>query len=212
MDNPYSIEIFKPIWSTGWFTNHGPHARQLESEFAMRSGYLECVLVGVEAIGVLMTFDALDGRISLSEHCSVTRNAQYFLSNTYCNDISCTDWLVVRTPQDVIDAPVGHQKVVVYLSDMDQIQSYTSWLLSDESNDSAFLSKAAVLLYPMRTGYPIDSQGGVAILLNDKELAARLRNVRSSYGAGTPMSVPKTANGRISEAQCLLALSGFTAT
>jgi dTDP-4-amino-4,6-dideoxygalactose transaminase len=49
------------------------------------------------------------------------------------------------------------------------------------------------------------TEGG-CIATNDDDLAARLRNIRSSYGAGTPVPVPITANGRFSEAQAAIAL------
>ncbi|MBV9523972.1 MAG: DegT/DnrJ/EryC1/StrS family aminotransferase, partial [Alphaproteobacteria bacterium] len=49
------------------------------------------------------------------------------------------------------------------------------------------------------------TEGG-CITTGDDDLAARLRNIRSSYGAGRPVSVVRTANGRMSEAQAALAL------
>ena len=48
---------------------------------------------------------------------------------------------------------------------------------------------------------------------NDDDLAKRLRNIRSSYGAGPPVQVVKTSNGRMSEAQAaigLLSLDNFS--
>lgn len=49
------------------------------------------------------------------------------------------------------------------------------------------------------------TEGG-CVCTNDDMLAARLRNIRSSYGAGYPVEVVKTANGRMSEAQAAIAL------
>jgi dTDP-4-amino-4,6-dideoxygalactose transaminase len=49
------------------------------------------------------------------------------------------------------------------------------------------------------------AEGG-CVCTNDDELAARLRNIRSSYGAGQPVHVSRTANGRMSEAQAAIAL------
>ena len=49
------------------------------------------------------------------------------------------------------------------------------------------------------------TEGG-CISTNDDEVAARLRNIRSSYGAGRAVKVPITANGRFSEAQAAIAL------
>lgn len=41
---------------------------------------------------------------------------------------------------------------------------------------------------------------------DDDITAAKLRNMRSSYGAGEKIDVPITANGRVSDAQAALAL------
>jgi dTDP-4-amino-4,6-dideoxygalactose transaminase len=49
------------------------------------------------------------------------------------------------------------------------------------------------------------TEGG-CICTNDDILAARLRNIRSSYGAGVPTPVPLTSNGRMSEAQAAVGL------
>jgi dTDP-4-amino-4,6-dideoxygalactose transaminase len=49
------------------------------------------------------------------------------------------------------------------------------------------------------------TEGG-CVCTNDDELAAKLRNMRSSYGAGPAAAVPLTSNGRFSEAQAAIAL------
>ena len=49
------------------------------------------------------------------------------------------------------------------------------------------------------------AEGGCACT-NDDQLAARLRNIRSSYGAGKQVPIPLTGNGRMSEAQAAMAL------
>jgi hypothetical protein len=209
MVNGDHADIFKPIWTSGWFTNHGPIARRLEKELTARSGFRECVLVGVEAIGVVMALDCLIGKICVPNHCSMTINAQSFLNKTLCSDARGADWLVICSSLEVTNKATERQKIALYLSDAASIQTYTALLLKDELSAKILAQTANLILFPMRSGFTIDSQGGVAILLSDAGLAAHLRNVRSSYGAGAPVSVGKTANGRISEAQCLLALSGL---
>jgi dTDP-4-amino-4,6-dideoxygalactose transaminase len=60
----------------------------------------------------------------------------------------------------------------------------------------------------------VNAAGAACVTTNDDELAARLRNIRSSYGAGRPVAVVKTSNGRVSEAQAafgLLSLDDFEA-
>ena len=50
------------------------------------------------------------------------------------------------------------------------------------------------------------SAEGGCLTTDDAELAKRLRNIRSSYGAGPPVPVAKTSNGRMSEAQAAIGL------
>ncbi|RDU98390.1 DegT/DnrJ/EryC1/StrS family aminotransferase [Trinickia dinghuensis] len=52
----------------------------------------------------------------------------------------------------------------------------------------------------------VNAGGAACVTTDDDELAARLRNIRSSYGAGRPVAVVKTSNGRMSEAQAALGL------
>ena len=52
----------------------------------------------------------------------------------------------------------------------------------------------------------VNATEGGCITTNNDALAAKLRNIRSSYGAGAPVDVVKTSNGRMSEAQAAVAL------
>jgi len=52
----------------------------------------------------------------------------------------------------------------------------------------------------------INGMEGGCVTTNDDVLAARLRNIRSSYGAGPPVDIPFTGNGRLSEAQAAMTL------
>jgi dTDP-4-amino-4,6-dideoxygalactose transaminase len=55
-------------------------------------------------------------------------------------------------------------------------------------------------------GKIVTATEGGCVATDDDDLAARLRNIRSSYGAGRPVDVVRTANGRMSEAQAAVAL------
>jgi dTDP-4-amino-4,6-dideoxygalactose transaminase len=52
----------------------------------------------------------------------------------------------------------------------------------------------------------LNATEGGCICTNDDQLAAQLRTMRSSAGAGKPVEVAKTVNGRMTEAQCAVAL------
>jgi dTDP-4-amino-4,6-dideoxygalactose transaminase len=60
----------------------------------------------------------------------------------------------------------------------------------------------------------LNAMEGGCICTNDDELAARLRSMRPSYGAETPVSIVRVANARMSEAQAavgLMSLEDFPA-
>jgi len=63
-----------------------------------------------------------------------------------------------------------------------------------------------VEVFSLHAGQIMGGAEGGFLCTNDDLLAARLRNIRSSYGAGTPVAVVKTSNGRMSEAQAALGL------
>src|SRR5438045_661118 len=52
----------------------------------------------------------------------------------------------------------------------------------------------------------VNAAEGACVTTNDDLLAAKLRNIRSSYGAGKAVPIPYTGNGRMSEIQAGLAL------
>ena len=55
-------------------------------------------------------------------------------------------------------------------------------------------------------GSIINGADGACVTTNDDKLAARLRNIRSSYGARHKVEIPYTGNGRMSEIQAGLIL------
>jgi len=59
-------------------------------------------------------------------------------------------------------------------------------------------------------GYVSSLVEGAIVCTDDDSVAARLRNIRSSYGSGPHVTVPLTGNGRMSEAQAALALLELT--
>jgi dTDP-4-amino-4,6-dideoxygalactose transaminase len=73
-------------------------------------------------------------------------------------------------------------------------------------NDKHIGGFGAVEVFSFHATKVFSSAEGGCLTTNDDELAKRLRNVRSSYGAGPPVSVVKTSNGRMSEAQAAIAL------
>ena len=189
-----------------WYTNHGPLACRLETEWAASSGVRHAVVVTNPTIGLIMLADALclAGEVLLSA-LAPPRCAQALawagLQPRFC-DVD---------PVTLAPAPDATHEV----------RATTIALLGTNGADPVALAALAaehgLILYhdgarrgttPALVDLPAhgDDAGAACLLTDDDQLAARLRNIRSSYGAGTPVPVVRTVNGRLSEAQAAMAL------
>lgn len=178
-----------------WYTNHGPLARLLEAEWAEATGRKHAVAVVNPTIGLIMMADALglSGEVALSA-LAPPRCAQ------------ALSWAGLRPHFfDVDERTLGIAAVPNHLP-----------LLCTPAADPAAVPPCSILFGdgtdplfgPTLIDLPAvgDDAGMACLLTDDDALAAKLRNIRSSYGAGQPVPVLRTANGRVSEAQAAMAL------
>ena len=178
-----------------WYTNHGPLARLLEAEWADATGRKHAIAVVNPTIGLIMMSEALglSGEVALSA-----------LAPPRC--VQALSWAGL-TPRfcDIDPQTLGPDLATV---------SEAASVLATPGADAA-VSSARVfgdgtdgLPGPTLIDLPAhgDEAGAGCILTDDDHLAALLRNIRSSYGAGLPLPVLRTANGRMSEAQAAMAL------
>jgi dTDP-4-amino-4,6-dideoxygalactose transaminase len=63
-----------------------------------------------------------------------------------------------------------------------------------------------VELFSFEQSQLVNGGEGACVVTNDEELAAKIRNIRSSYGAGRLVEIPFTGNGRMSEFQAGMAI------
>ena len=73
-------------------------------------------------------------------------------------------------------------------------------------NDTKIANFGSIEVFSFHATKILSATEGGCLCTNDEMLAARLRNIRSSYGAGKPVRVAKTSNGRMSEAQAAIGL------
>jgi hypothetical protein len=180
-----------------WYTNHGPLARFLEAEWAEARDRKHAIAVANPTIGLVMMAEALapPGEVLLSA-LAAPRCAQALswagLRPRFCDIDPDTLGLDVPHAMSVpailatpgAPASIGGRSEFVFGDGVDGLTGPTLIDLPGLGDDA----------------------GAACILTDDDQLAARLRNMRSSYGAGPPVSVAKTANGRLSEAQAAMAL------
>ncbi len=201
-------EMIDGILARRVYTNHGPLAQALEHAAADRHEARHAIAVTNPVIGLTMMLEAAGapGPVLVSA-----------LAPPRClQAISCTG----STPEfcDVDDLFCWRS-----LPAAARGQSAGAILLAPEYDgaDAAFAASAAACglacivdgttlprAHPALAILPglRDGPSSACILADDDGFAARLRNVRSSYGAGPPVPVRRTANGRLSEVQAGLAL------
>lgn len=216
---------FRDIFERQYYTNQGPLVDALERGLQQFLGVRHAICVSNATIGLMMTAEAmgLTGKVILPSFTFVA-SAQS-LSWTGLEPVFCdVDPITGQIAVDQIAALIDH--------DVSAIMGVNLWGGACNPKALAELAKAHELkLYfdsAHAFGCAVDGQRignfgqaevfsfhatkilsaaeGGCICTNDDALAARLRNIRSSYGAGAATQVVKTSNGRMSEAQAAIAL------
>jgi len=219
---------FRGIFSRQYYTNQGPLTARLEERLSTVFRVKHAVCVTNTTIALIMAAEAmgLQGRVIVPALASISvlqSLAWVSLKPIFC-DVDPT------THQIDIDEVAARLKI-----DGGDIAAILAVNLWGNVCDAAALrhcaNKYGVRLYfdsvhafgNVVNGIPVGNVGDVEVFslhagrimggaeggflcTNDDILAARLRNIRSSYGAGPPVAVVKTSNGRMSEAQAALGL------
>ena len=185
-----------------WYTNHGPMAQRLGAAAAASCGVRHAVVATNPTIALVMLIEAME----LSRLVLVLPEAPALCAQA-------VRWAGLQPVSWPLDArsslPSGVSGLL--LSGQGDHVAATSWatrmgLAVLRHGDAGQLVPEVVQL-----GGCGETAGVGCVLTGDDVLAARLRNIRSSYGAGPAVPVARTANGRVSEAQAALALLTFEA-
>jgi dTDP-4-amino-4,6-dideoxygalactose transaminase len=212
-----------------WYTNHGPAAQELERRIQEMLGVRHAISVTNGTIGLMMAAEVHPraGRILIP---ATARTAAFEALAWTGHAAACCDAdpqslgaSRVHLKKAVLDSggriggilatrpwgTPGHaDKMVAAAAD----RGVPIWFdASDalgvlEANGTRVGGAVSCEVFSFGRGRMVTSTEGGCITTNDDDLAARLRNVRSSYGAGPPVSVHRTANGRMSELQAAVAL------
>lgn len=201
-------EMVDGILARRIYTNHGPLAQALEHAAADRHGARHAIAVTNPVIGLTMMLEAAGAPGTILVSALAPRRCLQAISCTgatpeFCDVDDLFHWR--SRPTAAHGRPGG------------------AILLAPEydGSDAAFAASAAACglvcivdgttlprAHPALAILPglRDGPSSACILADDDGFAARLRNIRSSYGAGPPVPVRRTANGRLSEVQAGLAL------
>lgn len=216
---------FRGIFERQYYTNQGPLTIELENRLQDFLSVRHVVCVSNATIGLMMVAEAMQLRGKVILPAFTFAASAQSLSWTGLEPVFCD--ADQHTGQIAID-----QIAALIDDDTSAIMGVNLWggacdplaleELARQHNvqlyfDSAHAFGCAVQgrkignfgqaeVFSFHATKVLSASEGGCICTNDDLLAARLRNIRSSYGAGHAVPVIKTSNGRMSEAQAAIAL------
>jgi dTDP-4-amino-4,6-dideoxygalactose transaminase len=213
------------IFERRYYTNQGPLACQLEEQLQQFLGVKHAICVANGTIGLMMAAEALNlkGKVILPAFTFVA-SAQSLswcgIEPVFCDVNPLTHHMTPANLEKCMDSGVtGIMGVNLWggTCDPDAITEFARRQTLSVYFDSAHAFGCAVNnikvgnfgsveIFSFHATKIVTATEGGCLCTNDDDLAARLRNIRSGYGAGRPVDVLKTANGRMSEAQAAVAL------
>jgi len=217
----------RDIFERRYYTNQGPLTRAFEERLQTQLGVRHAVCVTNVTIGLMMASEALGmaspvlvPRICTSalthalNWCGVsTLSVEVDAASGQLDAGACAKRVErIGRPGAIVGANLwGGACDVETLASLARAHDVPLMFDSSEGFGTTVAGRraghgAALEVFSFDAADIVNAGGGACVATDDDELAARLRNIRSSYGAGRPVSVVKTSNGRMSEAQAALGL------
>jgi len=218
--------MFRDIFERQYYTNHGPLTQELERRLTERLGVKHAICVTNEFIGLVLAGQALGVRGNVVAPAHAFVGTVQSLAWTDARPLLCdVDRETGMMTADLVSPLLSSHAVAAILAvnpwgdacDVLGLQALAERHGIPLYLDSSHGFGCAVAGEPMGTFGAIEvislhsdnvlgaGEGGVVCTQSD-ELSAHIRNTRSSYGMGRAVSVSKTGNGRMSEAQAAVAL------
>ena len=217
---------FRGIFERQYYTEYGPLNRELEQKLQRFLGVKHAICVTNETVALMMVANAMEltGKVILPafNHIAAAQSLSWAgLESIFCDVDPATHQIDIDQVSKLINQDVSaimgvnlwggacDVKALEQLARERKVQLYF---------DSAHAFGCAVdgvrignfgraEVFSFHQSNILNATEGGCICTNDDELAAKLRVMRSSAGAGNvPAEVNKTVNGRMSEAQCAIAL------
>lgn len=216
---------FHGIFERQYYTNQGPLTEQLEERLQQFLGVKHAVCVTNATIALMMVAEAmgLSGKVILPAFTFVASAQSLTWTNiqpVFCDVDPDTHQISVDQVAALIEPGVSaimgvnlwggacDAKALAELAAANGIKLYfdSAHAFGCRVKDIPIGGFGAAEVFSFHATKVLSATEGGCISTNDDDLAARLRNIRSSYGAGRPVDVVKTSNGRMSEAQAAVAL------
>lgn len=216
---------FNGIFERRYYTNHGPLAQEFEARLCECLGVKHAITMTNATIGLMIAAKAmgLTGEIILPAFTFIA-SAQSLtwagLDPVFCDvdpethNISAE--LVEPLISDNVSAIMGvhlwgnpcEVEALQALADYHGVQLYfdAAHAFASEYHGRRIGGFGELEVFSFHATKIMNSAEGGVVCTNNGELAKRVRNIRSSYGAGPPVEIPLTGNGRFSEAQAAMGL------
>jgi dTDP-4-amino-4,6-dideoxygalactose transaminase len=216
---------FRAIFDRQWYTNHGPLTQELEQKLGHFFGVRHALCMTNATIGLLITAAAMEvkGKVLTPAYTFVATGQSLLwagLEPVFCDVDPDTHLISMDRLESLVGPDIGAVLGVhlwgnpCNITELEQLTSRCSIPLFFDAAQ-AFGSEyhgrkvgqfGDAEVFSFHATKVFNSMEGGCVCTNDDTLAARIRNIRSSYGAGPPVNVPQTGNGRFSEAQAAMAL------
>jgi dTDP-4-amino-4,6-dideoxygalactose transaminase len=213
------------IFARQYYTNQGPLVQEFEQRLAAFLGVRHVVCVTNATIGLLMAVKALDlrGKVivpAFTFPASVQALTWTGVAPAFCDVDPRTQQLDLASARAQVGPDVSAILGVnlwggtCELGPLQEMAAANGLRLFFDSAHAFGCRAGGVAVgnfgdlevFSFHATKILSATEGGCICTNDDLLAARLRNIRSSYGAGPPTAVPLTSNGRMSEAQAAVGL------
>jgi dTDP-4-amino-4,6-dideoxygalactose transaminase len=218
-------EAFRGIFDRQYYTEYGPLNQQLERKLEEFLGVKHAICVTNETVGMMMVASALEltGKVILSPLASDSAVASLRwtgLDPVYCNLNPETLQVDASQLEELIDDDVSaimgmhafggacDVKTLAQVAESRGLRLYfdASHAFGCTVNGKYVGNFGIAEVFSFHQDNILSATEGGCICTNDDDLAASLRTMRSSAGAGRPVVVTKTVNGRMTEAQSAIAL------
>ncbi len=208
-----------------YYTNQGPLTQQLEERLQDYLGVKHAICVTNATIGLMMASEALElsGKVIMPSFTFIA-SAQSLswtgIEPVFCDVDPATHQITIDKLDALIDEQVsgimginlwGDACNPVALEKFAHSRGLKLYFDSAHAfgcvvGSTRIANFGSIEVFSFHATKVLSATEGGCLCTNDDMLAARLRNIRSSYGAGKPVPVVKTSNGRMSEAQAAIAL------
>ena len=216
---------FRSIFERQYYTNQGPLVEELEDRLQTFLGVKHAICVANATIGLTMAAEAmgLTGKVILPAFtfiASVQSLSWTGLKPVFCDIDPSTQQLALDQAASLIDSDVSaimgvnlwggscNPRALSELAAAQGVQLYfdSAHAFGCKVDNTHIGNFGQMEVFSFHATKILSATEGGCVCTNDDSLAARLRNIRSSYGFDHPVEVAKTSNGRMSEAQAAIAL------